>query len=242
MGILDLFVKPPDAETAARLLQQGREKLWQRQTGEAASLLDKAARCPQTQAVALAYRSLLRRMKQDGPGALKDADAAIAAKPDLFEAHFSRIAALLAGQDKDRLTEAMASWDRASSCVPQDVEAHFLRLLMLLLVAEMVSSGSEDSTGVTVNFKHTPIVRGAIRLLDGYPDLASQEFAGVDHFGTSAGLAQIGRGMALYRQGMKDAARAAWYLALSACKGMAAKDLLSLKRLVAEVEAGPKTS
>jgi len=136
----------------------------------------------------------------------------------------------------------LESWDRAAHCIPLDAEANFLKLLMLLLFAEMAAKGSEDAKGVTVNFKHTPVVRGAIRLLDGYPDLASREFAGVDHFGASAGLAQIGRGMAEYRQGRKDAARAAWNLALSSCKGAMAKNQISVIRLLAEVEAGPRTS
>lgn len=241
MGILDLFAKPPDTETAGRLLQEGRAKLWQRRLGEAASALDKAARCPHTRAMALAYLSLLKRMKQDVPGALKDADAAIAAKAELFEAHFARTAALLSGKPAD-LNQVLESWDRAAHCIPLDAEAHFLKLLMLLLFAEMAAKGSEDAKGVTVNFKHTPVVRGAIRLLDGYPDLASREFAGVDHFGASAGLAQIGRGMAEYRQGRKDAARAAWNLALSSCKGAMAKNQMSVIRLLAEVEAGPRTS
>jgi hypothetical protein len=35
MGILDLFVKPPDEETAEQLLREGQEKLWRRQMGEA---------------------------------------------------------------------------------------------------------------------------------------------------------------------------------------------------------------
>ncbi|MCX5797585.1 MAG: hypothetical protein NTY77_19010 [Elusimicrobia bacterium] len=236
MGILDLFMKPPDAEAAERLVREGRTKLWQRRIAEAASALDQAARCPQTKAKALAYRSLLKRMKRDVPGALKDADAAIAAKPDLFEAHFARIVALLSGQDQDRLTQTMESWGRAADCVAQDVEAHFLKLLLLLLFAEMAANGSKDAAGVAVSFQHTPVVRGAIRLLDGSPDMAAQEFAGVDHFGSSAGLAQIGRGMALYRQGLKGAARAAWNTALSACAGKLGQDLLSLKRLLAEVE------
>ncbi|MDD5629524.1 MAG: hypothetical protein PHU21_10705, partial [Elusimicrobia bacterium] len=196
MAILDLFRKPPDPEAAARLLDQGRQKLWQRRTTEAAGLLGRAARCPQAKARALAYRSLLKRMQQDLGGALQDADAAIAAAPDLFEAHFARLAALLSGAREDRLVQAMESWDRAARCAPQDLEAHFLRLLMLLLVAEMTANAVEDDSGVTLSFKHTPVVRGAIRLLDGFPDLAAQEFAGTELSSQSAGLAQIGRGLA----------------------------------------------
>jgi tetratricopeptide (TPR) repeat protein len=240
MGILDLFAKPPDAESAGRLLREGREKLWLRQTAQAAGLFDKAARCPQTRACALAYRSLAKRMKQDLPGAGADADAAIAAQPDRLEGHFARIAALLSGQQQDRIVQAFESWERACACVPQDAEAHFLSLLLLLLFAEMTANASEDASGVTLSFRHTPVVRGAIRLLDGHPELAGQEFAGVDHFGSSAALAQIGRGLAFYRQGRKEEARSAWNLALSALQGKMAKELLSLKRLLAELEKQPK--
>jgi tetratricopeptide (TPR) repeat protein len=240
MGILDMFTKPPDAESAGRLIQEGRDKLWLRKSGAAAGLFDKAARCPQARARALAYRSLAKRMQQDLPGAVQDADEAIAAQPDLFEAHFARAAALLSGQEPDRLVRAFESWARASKCVPQDAEAHFLSLLLLLLFCEMTANAPEDAAGATLNFRQTPVVRGAIRLLDGTPELAGQEFSGADHFGASAGLAQIGRGLALYRQGLKVPARSAWTLALPALQGKMAKELMSVKRLVAELDKDPK--
>ena len=79
-----------------------------------------------------------------------------------------------------------------------------------------------------------------VPVVQGHPELAGQEFAGVDHFGSSAALAQIGRGLAFYRQGRKEEARSAWNLALSALQGKMAKELLSLKRLLAELEKQPK--
>lgn len=236
MGMFDIFKKKPDTQTARSLLEQGQSYLWKRLFNEAARALSEASRCPETKAPALAYRSLLKRMQQDVSGALSDADAAIAANPDLFEAHFARIAALLTGKGQDRLVEAIKSWDLASQCVPQNAQAHFLKLLMLLLFAEMTANGLEDAKGVTLNFRHTPVVRGAIRLLDGYAELAGQEFSQVPRSDRWENLALIGRGLALDRQGLKGAARASWNLALSACAGTLSKDMLSLKSLMQEGE------
>ena len=151
-------------------------------------------RCYENKALALAYRSLLKRLQQQVPGALADADRAVSDTPDCFEAHAARLCALMT--DK-RIVDAMAEYAYAWRLTPRDSEGHFLKLLVFIFFIEVILGSEEDDQGVNLRFELTPLTRGAIRLLDGYPQLAVQEFLGAG----DNSLADIGRGLAFYRIG-----------------------------------------
>lgn len=187
-----LFRKPVDPETAQNALINGCAKLWMREFAEARTLLDLAARGHPRPALPLAYLSLLNRMQGDlyVPAAIKLARQAI--KED--EACFEALAALaMVALHADELIMALQIWRSSRKTVPFDVEGHHLGLVLYLLFQETMVEAVETKDGMQFNFRpEKPLTRGALRLLDGYPEVAKRDFASTEliHYRSlGAGLA-----------------------------------------------------
>jgi tetratricopeptide (TPR) repeat protein len=228
-----LFGHAPDPAAGERALLEGRAKLWTGETAEAEKLLSHAVRAQPEPALALAYRTLLKRMKTQVPAALKDADRALAILPRCFEAHAARAVAFLT--DRSRLPDAMAAYDEAGRHSPHDAEGHHLNMVVYLLFVEMLLNADERADEVILTFRLTPVTRGATRLLDGHPSLALEEFQAAE----DSPLSLIGRGLALYRLGHWTAAAVAFQRVVPDLQaGIGDKYALSLKRLLLEAQKG----
>jgi hypothetical protein len=197
MGFFDMFSKKQAAGTgqASDRLKIPRQILWMHDVKNAEPLLTQAIKADPKPCLPYSYRSLLRRMNSDLIGAQNDARHALEVHPDCFEAHAAQTACLLTG--KADLTGAFTSWTVADKNVPHDAEGHFLRLILELQFFEIVNNSSEDSDSIQLHLVLTPVMRGLIRLLDGYPRLALDEFAKAE----GALSAQIGIGLAFFRFG-----------------------------------------
>jgi len=231
-----LFGGAPDPAAAERLFAEGRALFWARETDQAEDLLSRAAPGHPKPALPLAYRSLLRRNQMKVPAALKDANAAVARDPGCHEAHAALCAALLT--DPARLTDAIMACNRANECTPHDADGHYLRLLLFVLLFDTLMGAEEDAEGVTFHFRHTPLTRLAIRLLECREDLARTEFGLLHDY--PAPVAALARGITLYREGEKDGAERDLQAALDSMGSAApSHTLLSLKRLLLEVRKSP---
>jgi hypothetical protein len=213
MGLFEgLFAGPaPDAPEAQRLLVAGRAALWKGDAAAAEKALTQAARGHARPALARAYLSLARRMDQDFPGALKDADAALALDADCSEAHAARAAALLSLK---KLIPACLAYNEAARRPPHDLDGHALRLLMVALFAETIAAAKEDGDGLRLDFLLTPATRCAIRTLDGRARLALDETANAPN----STVVEIALGAAYYFAGFA-AARDEWARAAESFPG-----------------------
>lgn len=177
------------------------------------------------EALVLAYQSLLLRMRPDSRGALRLAERAIALKNDCFEAHAAKAMALLTGPSSS-VEEALSAYHRSDKCVPADAEGHVLRVLLFFLFFEMLMNADDDGRRVHLALKLTPLVRGAVRLLDGYPEIALKEFSA-----DSSGLCSIGQGLSYYRLSRSLDANRTWKVALEGSQ-QTGKFILSVKYLM----------
>jgi Tfp pilus assembly protein PilF len=201
--------------------------LWLHKTGEAEELLNQAIAAGDQAHLALAYRSLLKRMKTDARGALEDAEKALRQAPDCFEAHAARAVALLL--DPRRLVDAMESYGHASNCTPRDAEGHFLNLILYLLFTEMLINSVEKPNGdIELRMKLTPATITATRILEGNHAMALKE---MNSAGTSL-LFYIGMGLSFYRLGDYATANEAFRALLEESPEVPnARTVLSVKRL-----------
>jgi hypothetical protein len=175
-----LFRQPIAPEAAQIALAKGCDKMWMREFKEAQTLLDVAARGHSHPAVPMAYLSLLERMqgKYHVPVALKLASRAL--KED--EACFEALAAFaLATLHTDRLTLALETWGLSWKRDPFDAEGHHLRLVLYLLFIEAFVDAVVTKDDMAFNFDpDKPLTRGAVRLLDGYPEVATRDFSATE--------------------------------------------------------------
>jgi tetratricopeptide (TPR) repeat protein len=139
-----------------------------------------------------------------------------------FEAHAADSAILLT---EGNIEDAMMAWSEATKLSPSDEDGHFLHLVLYCIWAEIMAHSEEDAGGVTLHLRHTPVTRCAILLLDGRP----REAMGAVSRGTTDPLEMLACGLALFRVGQVDAARALWAVLVDAIPGKAS---LSLKRLM----------
>lgn len=211
-------------------LRRARIMLWLRQLDKAGAAFEEltAFSTHPRAAVVLAYESLLKRMKGDADAAQRIADRAVKKQPECFEAHAARSLALLT---KNQLVLAFEAYAESEKLTPSDVEGHILRVELFMLYFEMVQHGKEDSHGVKLDHKMTPLVTGTVRLLDGYPELGFGEFRKAGGW-----LAAIGQGICEYRFGSNGAAIEQWKQLLLSAPSLEGDLLPSLRYMVAHAE------
>jgi tetratricopeptide (TPR) repeat protein len=225
-----LLGRSPQRRDGEGDFQEGRSKFWSGDTDKAGRLLSAALEAGSPLALALAYRSLVKRAKLDVQGALDDAAQAVAADGNCFEAHAARSLALLTAAN---LPKAVQFFGSADERVPHDVEGHCLKLILHLLYTEMLVNSVETPDGAELNFKLTPTTRAATRLLEGRPELALQEIS----YGPETAMGYAARGLVLYRLGgFSAAAMALQVIADASQPGDGGKFRLSVKRLLLEVK------
>jgi hypothetical protein len=196
MGLFgNLFGPKISPEESARALGKARDKIWFCEVDKAFPFLGDAQRAHLRPAVALAYESLLVRLqgRDRVRAALRLAEKAVAMDGKCFEAVAAQT---LATMGDNRLVPGIELWLTTEALVPFDAEGHHLRLVIYIVVTNTMIHGVDNGDGVTVTVDDgDPITRGAVRLLDGRPGLASSDFA--DRSDSSFGL--LGAGLASWR-------------------------------------------
>lgn len=223
-------------EQAAFNLDAARRALWRRDAQSVRAKVDPviAAYSSERKEIAVphrAYRSLALRMESKFSEALADAEYAVLLDPKSIEAIFALSVAQLSLKN---IEQALWNYSKLKNAHARDNGAHFLKPLGFVLFIECIMNMEDDGHGMRIDFRVTPATKAAIRLLDGYPELAEKELASQGRRDTVSALAL---GLAAYRLSGWNRAGSLFQEALDGLADDGFRIGWSIKRLLADVAA-----